>query len=346
MKTQIREYKLIKSLTQGILKNKHQLNKVFESDCEFVSNGKETLAISTDAIGEEIDISLYKNPELWGWMTAIISISDLTVSGASPLGILLNNQWKYGTQFTTKKEFFNGFKKALKKTRVPLIGGDSGTGASHCHSSTIIGKIAKQDKILNRLGILKDDVLCLSSKNLTGIGPALAFEFLLNKKSQKLSLTLEDNYRPCPNLSFGPKLAKLAHASIDTSDGIASSLQILKELNSINFELYWNNKIISPKALHFCYKNNLHPLMLWMGDHGDYQSLYIIPHDNIKKTLKIDPHLQIIGKAIEQNSKKPTYIHFDGKKIELPIELATQIPRDTKGIYKFMMSVNKYLNKL
>jgi thiamin-phosphate kinase len=329
------EYSQIMKLTRYLPRTRFQQNDVFESDCEIVKLKNEFLACSTDSIGEEIDIGLYLNPELWGWMTVMASASDLAASGANPIGLLLNNQWKYQTSEKEKSLFFKGVKIALQKTNIALLGGDSGSGASHCHSATVLGNSSR--KPLTRIGVKPGDVVVLLGRKKLGNGPSLAYRFLFQKPK---SFFDEKYFRPIPHVKLMTHIRPLVKAAIDTSDGLGVSLQILRELNHVGFHLQWSPDLASSKALSFCKKANLHPLMLAMGDHGDYQTLLVIDEKHLTRLKKQTRDLVIIGKVVSFNKK--ISIDYQNQNIILPTEKVVNCAREVSAIHDLAIEMNSY----
>lgn len=327
--------KLLKGMPRAVA----QKNELFESDCEIIKLGLQYIAVSTDSIGEEIDGRLYTSPYLWGWMTVMNSVSDLAASGTEAIGILLSNQWKYGTSNSTKKSFFKGVRDALKNSQVCLLGGDSGSGESHCHTSTILGN--SKSKPLTRCKIKQGDVLCLLGKNQTGNGPALALRLLFKLNQKSFS---EKSFRPAPPIKKMQRLRPLLTATIDTSDGIATSLQILKELNHVGFKVSWNEKSLSKESLLFCKNEKIHPLLLWMSNLGDLQTLVAIPKRKLVKALTQEPGLLPIARAT--NYKNGITIQYEQQKFKMPVEEITNCPRNLSTLRKVMMKLNKRFNEL
>jgi len=88
----VRENALVESLVRALPRSSLQRNGVGESDAELVRlpGSDLLLAITNDAIVEEIEIGLYRDPYLIGWVTVVASASDLAAVGADPVGILLS----------------------------------------------------------------------------------------------------------------------------------------------------------------------------------------------------------------------------------------------------------------
>ena len=337
--TSLREFKEVFQITKNSPRSKKQINKIFESDCEILKFNNKYFCSSTDAIGEEISIELYKDPFLWGWMTVMSSISDLAASGAKPLGLLISTQWKFSTKNSLKNSFYRGVNAALKAGGVDLLGGDSGYSRDHVMSSTIIG--ISNIKPLTRVGAKPGDYVVIVGKKKMGVGPCIAFRFLLK---QKLANFPESLYRPSPSPKLLQKLCPLTRASIDTSDGLASCLNIISKLNKVGFKLKWNDSLIHPKALSFCLKNKIHPLMLWMSDHGDFQSLIFISPDKIKTALKTSSELVIIGRCTPLS--KQYLVTYENNSIELPFDQVSNCTRDANKIFDSVKKLNSYFWKM
>lgn len=331
-----REYVELKKTLGSTLKNPAQVNKLFEADCEILKlSSKRYLTTSIDSVSEEIDLGLYRDVETWAWIAVMSSVSDLAASGSAPHGLTLAAQWKYGTDEKLKNQFFKTVNLACKKSQVPLLGGDSGNGSSHSFTTSIIGESTRPP--LMRTHAKEGDYLVLAHQRKTGIGPTLAFRFLMNAPKE---LMPEEMFRPMPSWKLAQEIAPYASAAIDTSDGIATSVYILSELNHLGADLIWDSKINSPKAMEAAHLMNISPLFLWLGDHGDFQTLFVIPKKNIDK-IPLSKNLSIIG----QFKKKRNYsINYNNQSIELPIEKITQCPRDLESYSKLIKETQAYLS--
>lgn len=315
-----REYTELKKTIGNKLKSSKQLNQLFESDCEILKlNSKNFLTTSIDSISDEIELGLYKEIETWAWMTVMSSVSDLTASGSTPLGLTLSTEWKHGTDMNVRSEFFKAIHKACKSAKVPLLGGDSGSSSSHVFTSSIVGLSDKRP--LMRTGASASDLLVLAHNKNVGVGPALAYRFLMNANAEIMP---ENYFRPMPSWELAKKVLPYAHAGIDTSDGIATSVSILCELNNLGAELFWDPKINHPKAMETMKHLGLSPLFLWLGDHGDYQTLFAISEKEFKKMPKTK-NLTVIGRL---KKEKGTTIKFKEHNISLPLEKITTVERD------------------
>lgn len=333
---QIKEQIELKKILGSQLRSAKQLNGFFEADCEIVKLGpKNFLVTSMDSLGEEMSIGLYKDVETWAWMTVMSSVSDLAASGASAIGMTLSTQWAFGTSKEMQKKFFAEVKRACLKSKVPLLGGDSGYAKDHVFTSSILGQATSTP--LTRLGAKAGDYLVLAHKKDLGAGPALAYRYLTESSDE---LFPESSFRPQPAWDLTQRLRPLISAAIDTSDGLGPCLYLLGLLNDLGFELQWQQNIHHPQALKFCERMRISPVMLWLGDHGDFQTLYVVPERNIARLPK--QGLTILGRL----QKKKTYsVKYNNQKIELPLAEIANTPRDAASYARLYRSNVNYLKR-
>ena len=331
---QLREYSELKMTLGAQIRSPRQINGLFEADCEIVKVGpKNFITTSTDSMGEEITMGLYKDPETWAWLTVASSVSDHCASGAHALGLTLSTQWAFQTPAEIKKQFFATVKKACAKMHVPLLGGDSGYAQDHVMTSSILGHAVTQP--LMRSGAKAGDYLVLADQKSLGVGPALALRFLLQSDE---SLLPERLFRPTPSWQLAQKIRPLATAAIDTSDGLVMALYTLAQINNLGFEIHWKEKINHPQALRFCAIKGYSPVMLWLGDLGDLQTLFVVPERNLHKLPRTG--LTVLGKFQHQ---KTYTLKYKKHTVPLPINQLTDVGRDTAAYMNLAQDLKKYL---
>jgi thiamine-monophosphate kinase len=291
------EYSFLRKALQGIPRSKSQLNKFNESDCEVLKIAKNLFfCTSTDSLSEEVAINLYKHPETWGWISVMNSISDFSTSGAKPIGLMLSTEWGQSFSEKDKLKFYSGVKQALRVSKVPLLGGDSGVSSGTFINTTVFGM--SHSPVLTRLGVQPDDLIILLG-DYFGIGPSLGYDFLFKKNKN----TLEKKFRPKPNCKILQALKKYVHASIDTSDGVITSLEIISNLNKVSYELNLQKISVCKAIASYVKKNKLSMNYLLSSDLGDLQTLiFVAPKDYSLIKNKLGFH-QITGEVKNKNYK-------------------------------------------
>ncbi|MBP1657895.1 MAG: hypothetical protein H6Q31_2496 [Bacteroidetes bacterium] len=147
MITDIRENAAIASLAESFSRSPRQLNGLQESDAELIRlNSGTILALTTDAIAEEIASGLYADPWLAGWMAVMVNFSDLAAVGAEPLGILIAE--------TLPADISD----ACIACESHVLGGDTNAGRVLHITGTAVG-IITSGRPLTRVGIRPDDLI-------------------------------------------------------------------------------------------------------------------------------------------------------------------------------------------
>jgi thiamine-monophosphate kinase len=269
----------------------HQTHGLNESDCEVVALGNGTyLATTVDTVSEEIESGLYQDPYKIGWVTAMASLSDLAAVGADPVGMLLSAEWGAGWEIGKKAQVARGFSDALRNAGTYWLGGDTGRGRSTVLGGVAVGMCSSQP--LSRLGMKEGDAVCVTGS--LGNGPALAIRFMLGQNPEAFA---ESHFEPHARLKAGQALRELAHAAMDTSDGLLQTLNALRLLNGSGLELVWSDEIISEPARRYCIEQNIPLRVLWEIEHGDYQLVAAIPQENLAKAKALVPDLHCIGRV-------------------------------------------------
>lgn len=326
----LKERRELQLLLKGMPRSPKQVHGLFEADAEILKlNAREFWIASTDSIGEEITIGLYAQPETWGWMTAASSISDLAATGGEALGLLVSSQWAFATGKETQTRFHRGLGAALKKSKIPLLGGDSGAAGDHVFTSTILGRAKTMP--LTRLGVRPGDSVFLCGRRLTGAGPALAYRFLKNLPAAEFA---EDFFRPLPPHARMKAMRPRMSAAIDTSDGVAVALAIVAKLNGVGFDLDWRPETLHPEAVSFCRRHGIPEELLWTGDHGDFQPL-VFARGREALRLGSQKDFVYVGRAVAP--KTGVRLRKEGSWRGIPVDALTSGTRD-RAFYEALLA--------
>lgn len=288
------ENKIINDLTKSFNRSPKQLNKVHETDAEIIEleNSPYNLAITIDTISEEIKTGLYSDPYQIGWMSVMVSMSDLAAVGASPLGIVISQIFPKKISGEEIKIIQDGINDACKKCGTFVLGGDTNFGDELIISGCAIGTVEK-GKHLKRIGCKDRDKIYVSG--IVGNGNVFAAQKLL-LQSEKVDSRLRGNenlssreieFYPEAKLEWRNILNKHSSSCIDTSDGVLSSIDQLMRLNNIGFR-FRNDWIetLDPTSKHLFTKYNLPLWLLLAGEHGEFELLFSIPAKNETEFLK------------------------------------------------------------
>lgn len=202
------------------------------------TNRPRLLAFKCDMLVGSTDIP----HSMKSWQVArksIVScVSDFAAKGLAPSVCILSLGLPRSISLSTIKELTYGFKRASKEFGINIIGGDtnhSNEFTIDCsmfgHSNLPISTIPAQS------GAKPEDVIVTSGVfGRTAAGLKIVLNNAKVRKQFKAKY-LSSVMLPTPRLKFGICLRKLLSSSIDSSDGLASSLCRLAIRSNVDFHV-------------------------------------------------------------------------------------------------------------
>ena len=235
------------------------------------------LVVTADAIVEGVHYLPVDPPELVARKLLRVNLSDLAAMGARPLHYLLTTALPavHGADWVAA--FVRGLAEDQRRFQVSLLGGDSvATPGPAALSLTAIGEVTAGMEI-RRSGALVDDLVWVSGT----IGDAhLGLAVLRGAYSQlapEHRAGLIGRFRiPEPRVELGPRLAGLAHAMIDVSDGLLADLGHICKTSNVAARVEVEALPLSPAAKEVV--NQQMDLRVSLAAGGDdYELLFTAP---------------------------------------------------------------------
>jgi thiamine-monophosphate kinase len=157
------------------------------------------LVVTQDALIESVHFRLdWMSWRDLGWRAAAVNLSDLAASGAEPLGLIVT----FGGPVQTRVDDVLDLYEGIAETGVPVIGGDTTRSDAVVLSVTALGR---SDRVPGRTGARPGDALVVT-------GPLGAAGLAFRRAGY---------VRPPLRLDEGRRLARVATAMLDVSDGLA-----------------------------------------------------------------------------------------------------------------------------
>lgn len=157
------------------------------------------LVVTQDALVEGVHFRLdWIGWRDLGWRAAAVNLSDLAASGAEPLGLIVSFAAPGNTNLEDVLELYEG----IAETGVPVVGGDTSRASSLLLSVTALGRA---ERVPGRGGARPGDLLVVT-------GPLGAAGAAFRERRY---------VRPPLRLEEGQRLARVATAMLDVSDGLA-----------------------------------------------------------------------------------------------------------------------------
>ena len=285
-------------------------NKKFVSeDVETFTIEKTKIVAKTDTMVQSTDIPQKMKLSDAARKSVIACVSDFASKGVKPkYGIISINLPKSISRIEIGK-IAHGFKKACKEYEISIIGGDTNEGKEIVFNVCIFGN---SNKIVTRKGSNKGDLIFTTGPfGYTSVG----LDALLNnnkKKNDLIKKSLKSVTNPKPRLDYGLKNKKYFTSSMDSSDGLSTTLNEMSKQSKKKFVI---NKIPSNIDLETHLKKQKMDLNSAVFHGGEeYEFVFTIPSKykkNIIKNSKLlkTPIIEIgyvtLGKGVylEQNRK-------------------------------------------
>ena len=274
--TKLSEDKIIK-IFQTKLGNK----KFISEDVEAFTLGKTKIIAKIDTMVESTDIPKKMKLSDAARKSVIACVSDFAAKGVKPeYGIISINLPKTISRVKIDN-IVNGFKKACKEYGISIIGGDTNAGKEIVFNVCIFGN---SNKIVTRKGSNKDDLIFVTGPfGYTSIG----LNILLNNKKEKnnfVKKSIKSVINPKPKLSFGLKNKKYFSSSMDSSDGLSTTLNEMAKQSGKKFIV---DQMPSNKDLEdYVKKKNLNLNSIIFNGGEEYEFVFTVPVKHRKNIIK------------------------------------------------------------
>lgn len=274
------EHSIIKIFQRGLGKN----NCVSE-DVEVFNLDKIKIIAKTDTLVESTDIPSKMKLSDAARKSIVACVSDFASKGVKPkYGMISINLPKTISRLKIN-EIVSGFRKACNEYDISILGGDTNGGKEIVFNVCIFGIT---DRIVTRKGSKKGDLIFVTGPfGYTSAG----LNMLLGKKKGKESFvkkSIKSVINPKVRLDFGLKSKKYFSSSMDSSDGLSTTLNEMAKQSKNKFII---NNIPSKIDLEEFVKSqklDLHKLVFHGGE--EYEIVFTVPPKHakiIKKTAKL-----------------------------------------------------------
>lgn len=255
-------------------------NHSHDEDVEIFRLGKNFGVIKTDTLVESTDVPPQMSPEQISQKSIVAPVSDFAAKGVRPLyGIISVSLPK---NYPKIAQLAKGFRSASKQFGIKILGGDTNEAKEIVISVTLFG-IAK--KIIPRSGAKNGDIIVTTSN--FGRTPAgLGILLRKNKSHGEFRKIAKDAVlSPKPRLDFGILASKYINSSMDSSDGLSTTLAEMAKSSKKKFVI---THIPKDEGLDEFAKNNRRSTMDLVFNGGEeYEIVATTPPKNIEKLQKI-----------------------------------------------------------
>lgn len=202
----------------GLLRELERLGLVSGQDAEGALLGEDRVA-TVDVLAEGIHFRLdWTSFHDLGYKAAAVNLSDLAAMGAAAEGLLVGLGVPERAELAEVVELYEG----LNEAGVPVVGGDTTRTPSWFLSVTAFGA---SERVPGRAGARPGDALVVTGP----LGASAAGRYVLEHRLDGFDELVQAHRRPPLRLEEGRRLARVAHALVDLSDGIGSDAARIAE---------------------------------------------------------------------------------------------------------------------
>lgn len=264
-------------------------NKKLDSeDVEVFNLGKNKIVTKTDTLVQSTDIPSKMKLSDAARKSIVACVSDFASKGVKPSYGMISINLPKTISRSKINQIVSGFRKASKEFDISILGGDTNEGMEIVFNVCLFGMV---DKIVTRKNSKKGDLVFVT-------GPfgytAAGLDMILGKKRGKTEFVkkaINSVIKPKPRLNFGIKNKKYFSSSMDSSDGLSTTLNEMANQSKNKFII---TKIPALKDLENfvkSYKLNLNNLVFNGGE--EYEFVFTIPPNHKKTIVKNAKSLKI-----------------------------------------------------
>lgn len=331
--SEIGEKKLVQEILNQLPVNKCLVDG-FGHDSAFIDisvEDDEVLLVNTDRSGANIAYGLgLADGRCVGDFGVSHAISDILASGGQPFAVSIALLLPPNEKVLFVKNVIQGAVEAAKKYGAFIAAGDTKHNPKFAMVVTALGKCHKSER-LTRSGAQPGDLVVVTDSLGTMAAGLLAFKrnFSLDTETKELFKNALIFQNPPYQLARAVASERIAHAAMDNSDGLASSLYSLSESSRVGVVLDMTTIPIHRAVLNFVKRVGADPIKLAMAS-GDWRFIYAVPPSKIDRFMSIaeqcNAQPSIIGRFFE--SSQPQVL----AKWQNSIEPLQKIENDRFGI--------------
>ena len=257
-------------------------------DVEFFKIGKKYQIAKVDTLVESTDIPPKMKLEDVARKSVVSCVSDFAAKGVKPIfGIISLTIPKRFSKLNIES-LANGFQKATKEFQLKILGGDTNEGKELVINFSLFGV---SEKIVARKGAKTNHVIITSGS--FGYSGAGLMILLKNKNCSKKFKAKAQRavFRPNCRLMFGLKNKNYFSSSMDSSDGLSSTLNEMSNQSKKKFVI---TRIPSENdVFNFSNSNKLNPNDLIFNAGEEYEIVSTVSMSNLPRIKKYAKKHQI-----------------------------------------------------
>jgi len=271
------ELEIIKAF-QKTLGNKNFMPE----DVELFRIGKANIIAKVDTLVQSTDIPSKMSLGDAARKSVVACVSDFAAKGVKPRFGIISVNLPDGISMDTVNEIARGFKRASREFGVDILGGDTNQGKEIVFTVCLFGEA---EKTVRRKGAKAGDLIFVT-------GPfgytAAGLDILLKDSNSEGSFSkraVKSVTMPNPRLEFGIKGKELLSSSMDSSDGLSTTLNQMARQSRCRFVV---SSVPSKKEVETfsrVRKKNYESMVFHAGE--EYEIVFTVPKKFKSRVIKV-----------------------------------------------------------
>ena len=250
-------------------------------DVESFKIGKKQLVVKVDTFVESTDLPPGMKLEDAARKSIVSCVSDFVAKGVKPIFGIVSLTIPKKLSRSNIESLARGFQKAAGEFELKMLGGDTNEGKELVMTFSLFGIV---EKIVGRSGAKTNHVIITSGPfGYTGAGLSI---LLNNKKSSKKFGAKAKNavFKPKCNLLFGLKNKKYFSSSMDSSDGLSTTLNEMSSQSKKKFVI--TTMPSENDVLEFAASNKIDSNDLILNGGEEYEIVATVNQSSLPKIKK------------------------------------------------------------
>ena len=247
-------------------------------DVELFKIGKEQLVVKVDTFVQSTDLPPQMKLKDAARKSIVACVSDFAAKGVRPIFGVVSLTIPKKLSRSNIENLAKGFQRGAREFKLKILGGDTNEGKELVITFSLFGTTKK---IVNRSDAKTNDLIITSgSFGYTGAGLSI---LLKNKKFSKKFGTKAKNavFKPKCRLLFGLKNKKYLSSSMDSSDGLSTTLNEMSSQSKKKFVI--TSMPSDNDVLEFAELNKINPNDLILNGGEEYEIVATTSKSNLTK---------------------------------------------------------------
>ena len=247
-----------------------------------------------------------------GIKAAECNISDIAAMGGLPNWMFVSLVLSADRDVEWVQGVYSGLDQSCRRHHITIAGGDTSFGEQSVINITVIGSADERELCL-RSHARPGDVLLVTGP----LGASAAALALLEAGRQPSPYLMEKHLAPRCRLEASRKIATLAHAMIDISDGLGSEVTHICHRSRVSAEIEAAAIPLHPDVRAAGELLGIDPLDFALSGGEDFELLFSAAPEKLATLTQTGLNLHVVGKILPAGSQ-PILIRPDRSRSSLP----------------------------